>query len=123
MPVYAQDSRECLANELEIFESATARSRGLLKFDQAPERYAAVFVMPYFGFLPIIHTFGMKFPIDIAFLSRDRRILKFFRGVSAGRLVAPLKHLWGGCKYVVEFSQCDTSRLQEGERLEWGSRP
>ncbi len=28
-----------------------------------------------------VHTFGMKYPIDIAFIGRDGRVLKVFRSV------------------------------------------
>ena len=38
-----------------------------------------------------IHTVGMKFPIDVAFLGRDGRPVKLVRSVPPGRLL-----VWGG---------------------------
>ena len=33
-----------------------------------------------------IHTFGMKFPIDVLFLDRDLKVLKLCRALRAGRI-------------------------------------
>ena len=40
-----------------------------------------------------IHTVGMRFPIDVAFLGRDGRPVKLARAVPPGRLL-----VWGGLR-------------------------
>ena len=39
----------------------------------------------------LLHTVGMKFALDIAFLGRDGRVVRVLRGVPPGRLF-----VWGG---------------------------
>lgn len=34
-----------------------------------------------------VHTFGMRFPIDVAFLDRDGRVLRLARGVPPNRVL------------------------------------
>jgi uncharacterized membrane protein (UPF0127 family) len=34
-----------------------------------------------------VHTFAMRFPVDVAFLDRDGRILRTEHGVGAGRVL------------------------------------
>ena len=38
-----------------------------------------------------VHTFGMRFPIDILFISRDGRVLKRVTALKARRLAAALR--------------------------------
>lgn len=37
---------------------------------------------------PSVHTFGMAYPIDVAFLGRDGRVLVAARGLAPGRLLS-----------------------------------
>ena len=67
------------------FDSA-ARKRGLLGRDGLPEGHAVV-IAP----CNAVHTFGMRFPIDILFVARDGRVVKVRRAVPRRRLAAA----WG----------------------------
>ncbi|HEY3684399.1 MAG TPA: DUF192 domain-containing protein [Streptosporangiaceae bacterium] len=60
------DGREVAA--LEILASRRARYRGLLGRDDLD---GAVLLAKTNG----VHTFGMRFPIDVAYLSRDLRVI------------------------------------------------
>lgn len=107
-----------IASHVEVMSSARARARGLLKFKEAPPDYAGVFEMPWGGFCPAIHTFGMCFAIDIIFCDAHRRIRALYRGVKPGRLVLPLRYIAGGLLYVIEWpASADT--LCVGDSLEW----
>ncbi|MQY13448.1 hypothetical protein SRB5_35960 [Streptomyces sp. RB5] len=55
--------------ELRIATAFRTRSRGLLGLDAPPP--GALLLTPASG----IHTFGMRFPLDVAYLSRDLRVL------------------------------------------------
>jgi uncharacterized membrane protein (UPF0127 family) len=70
---------------LTAFDSAS-RKRGLLKHDSLPEENALI-IAPSNA----IHTFFMRFPIDVAFVSRDGRILKVRSAIPAGRMSASLR--------------------------------
>lgn len=112
---------QTIASNTEWMRSPAENARGLLKFDRAPSSYAAIFVLSFFGVLPIVHTFGMRFPIDVVFCDSKQRIVFLERDVSPGRFVIPWKFLLGGCRYLVEFSAAETSQLLVGDELDWGS--
>ena len=58
------------------------RMRGLLWRDGLPE--GDVYVFPHCG---SVHTFGMRFAIDVVFLDRDGRVLSIRENVRPGRMV------------------------------------
>ena len=65
---------------LPAFDSETRRT-GLLKHARLPDD-AAMLIAP----TNAIHTFFMKFPIDVAFVSRDGRVLKIRSAMPAWRM-------------------------------------
>lgn len=112
-------SGEALSQSKEFFLSSAERSRGLLKYQEPPTEHAAIFKLALWGFLPVVHTFGMKFPIDIVFCDSLKRVKFIYRSVKPGRVVAPLPALLGGCPYLVEFVNCDLRGLKPGDELGW----
>ena len=77
---------------LTAFDSASRR-RGLLGRDGLPPG-AALIIAPSNA----VHTFSMRFPIDVAFVARDGRVIKVRRAVPPWRVTASLR---GFC--VIEF--------------------
>ena len=71
---------------LPALDSETRRT-GLLKHDSLPEG-EAMLIAP----TNAIHTFFMKFPIDVAFVRKDGRIVKIRPAMPAWRMAAA----WGG---------------------------
>ena len=65
---------------LTAFDSASRR-QGLLKHDCLPEG-SALIIAPSSA----IHTFFMRFAIDVAFVSRDGRVLKLRSGMPPWRI-------------------------------------
>jgi uncharacterized membrane protein (UPF0127 family) len=65
---------------LTAFDSASRRT-GLLKYQSMPDRCALI-IAPCNS----IHMFFMKFPIDVAFVSRDGRILKIADSIRPWRV-------------------------------------
>jgi uncharacterized membrane protein (UPF0127 family) len=60
-----------LAEAVEIADTSRKRRTGLLKHSSLPPGQG-LWLLPCEG----VHTFGMKFPIDVVFLDRRRKILK-----------------------------------------------
>lgn len=108
-----------LARHIEWMSDAHSRSQGLLKYSSAPDSYAAVFHLALRGFFPAIHTFGMKFSIDVVYCDQERHVVAIYRNIGPGRFVCPWKFVLGGCRYLVEFSNGDLNQLSLGDRLEW----
>ena len=67
---------------LTAFDSSSRR-RGLLKHDSLADGTALI-IAPSNA----IHTFSMRFPIDVAFVSRDGRVLKVRKSVTPWRMTA-----------------------------------
>lgn len=98
-----------LATRLEpAFESA-ARRRGLLGRDGL-ERGAAILIAPCNS----VHTFFMRFTIDVVFAARDGRVLKICRRMKPSRLAASLR-----AHTAIEFDSSHevTEMLRPGDRL------
>lgn len=113
-------SQKTLAEKVEWMKTPSERARGLLKYTSAPQKFAAIFRLPFGGFIPLVHTIGMKFSIDILFCNREGAVEYCALKVPPGRFVLPLKFIFGGCSYLVEFSGCDLSAVKVGDRLVWG---
>lgn len=108
-----------IAKNVEWMLDARDRTRGLLKYSEAPDSYAGIFKLPFLGILPIIHTFGMKFRIDIVYCDSYKRVIEIKKNIGPNRFVVPWKLLLGGARYAIEFSKADISDLSRGQKLEW----
>ena len=64
-------------------ETGQARLRGLVWRREPPDGWALLF--PH---CRSVHTFGMRFPIDVVFLDRHGWPIAIERGVRPGRVVA-----------------------------------
>jgi uncharacterized membrane protein (UPF0127 family) len=70
-----------VASEVELAVDSQSRRRGLLgraKLDDG----AALIIAP----CSAIHTFSMRFAIDVVFVARDGRVLKTYSAVGPGRI-------------------------------------
>jgi len=99
-----------LVPRLEVATSFWARAKGLLGRRELPVG-SALWIKPCNS----VHTFFMKFPIDLIFLDRDLRVVKTHANVPAGRLTLPL---WSATS-VVELPAGVLAGLnvQPGEQL------
>ena len=96
-----------------IADSPLPRMRGLLgKRDLAS--HEGVLLRPAGS----VHTFFMRFPIDVVFLDRDGRVLRIVESVRPWRTAAAR-----GAKAVLELraGECAKRRLLTGDVLEVGS--
>ena len=75
-----------LADRAEVADSSAKRRTGLLKHEGlAPG--GGLWIAPCEG----IHTIGMKFPIDVLFLNRQRRVVKIRASMGKWRLALSLR--------------------------------
>jgi len=70
-----------LAGRLEWAGTSETRRRGLLGRDSFAQG-AGLYLVP----CPWVHTFGMRFPIDLAFLAPDGRVLSIRENLRPNRL-------------------------------------
>ena len=70
-----------LADRAEIADTSAKRRTGLLKHSGlAPGE--GLWIVPCEG----VHTFGMKFPIDVVFLNKKRKVLKTYPNMGKRRM-------------------------------------
>ncbi len=70
-----------LADRAEVAGTSESRRRGLLKHSEMPSGFG-LWIAP----CEAVHTFWMRFAIDVLFLSRDKRVLKLARSVKPWRI-------------------------------------
>jgi uncharacterized membrane protein (UPF0127 family) len=79
-------SQRTLAHDLiAAFDSQTRRT-GLLRHEQFPEG-SAMLIAPSNA----VHTFFMRFPIDIAFVTREGRVVKTYGALGPWRIAAAFR--------------------------------
>ena len=104
----ARNGRVVADRVITAFDSRSRR-KGLLKQDSMAEG-SALIIAPSNA----IHTFFMRFAIDVAFVSKDGRVLKTRRAMPAWRLAASLRAF-----AVVELpaGALDRSDVKPGDQL------
>lgn len=103
-----------LSSRAEVARSFCKRAKGLLgrsfkEFSQGN----ALWIVPCDG----VHTFGMRFPIDVAYLDAEGRILRIYHQLAPFRIAAlSLK-----AKSVLELppGTLDQTNTDVGDRLEF----
>jgi len=75
-----------VASVLEGAFDSASRNRGLLGRDSLAPEHALILAPSNF-----VHTFFMRFPIDLLFVARDGRVLKARQAVPARRIAGHLR--------------------------------
>jgi uncharacterized membrane protein (UPF0127 family) len=105
------DRGSVLATQAAIADSSVSRCVGLLKHDSLPEGHG-LWIVPCEG----IHTFGMKFPIDVVFLDRAKKVVKVRRNMGPRRISL---HLWAHSVLELPVGIIDATGTVRGDRLEF----
>jgi uncharacterized membrane protein (UPF0127 family) len=99
-----------LAERLDMAVGFWGRLKGLIGTTSLPEGYALM-LSPCNS----IHTFFMKYGIDVIFIDRNNRVVKILHSVSPNRIgpVAP------GAKAAIELKagSCNKTGTRTGDRL------
>lgn len=111
MPVINLTKKTWLATKVRKADNFVTRLIGLLKRKHlGPEE--ALWLMPSKG----IHTIGMKFPIDVVFLSKSNRVLGIISGLLPYRVSGV--HLRGYSVLELPSGTIKKSRTEVGDQLE-----
>jgi uncharacterized membrane protein (UPF0127 family) len=81
-----QTKGRVLADRADIADTSAKRRTGLLKHSRL-EPGEGLWIAPCEG----VHTFGMKFTIDVVFLSRQKQVLKTRPSMVKGRIAFSLR--------------------------------
>jgi uncharacterized protein len=70
-----------LGDTVSVADTSAKRRTGLLKHKSLPSGHG-LWIVP----CEAVHTFGMKFPIDVIFLNRQRKVLKIRKNMPRRRI-------------------------------------
>ena len=111
MPVINLTKQTWLATKVRKADNFLTRLVGLLKRTQlGPEE--ALWLMPSKG----IHTIGMKFPIDVVFLTKDNQVVGLMSGLAPYRISAV--HFRGYSVLELPNGTIRKSRTELGDQFE-----
>ncbi len=111
MPVINVTKKTWLATKVRKADNFLTRLVGLLKrTNLGPEE--ALWLIPSKG----IHTIGMKFPIDVVFLSKSNVVLGIISGLVPYRISGV--RLWGHSVLELPKGTLKKSRTEVGDELE-----
>jgi len=85
LKVRNQSRETLLADRAQIADTSKTRKIGLLKHNRL-ERGEGLWITPCEG----VHTIGMKFPIDVVYLDKKRKVLKIRAAMPKWRMSACL---------------------------------
>lgn len=100
-----------LLDNVEIADSFFSRLRGLLGRTELKEGQGLI-IKPCNS----IHTFGMKFPIDVAFVDQNNKVIKIMENTAKAKVSPIVKN----SKYVIEArsGEFQAKNLQVGDLVE-----
>ena len=106
-----------VAVEVERADTILKQVIGLMFRKSVPESYAMVFTLKRDN-RDGIHMLFVRFPIDVVFLDKDKRILDIRRNLKPWTGLAFSKKAF---RYALEMPAGAVARaaLKEGERLDW----
>jgi uncharacterized membrane protein (UPF0127 family) len=109
MPLINERTGETIADIIEIARTRRERRRGLLGRDGLP-RGSALVLTP----CNAIHTVGMRFPIDVAFVDKRGRVRRIVRKLGPSRIKICLR-----ARTTIECpsGQLEEIRLQVGDQV------
>jgi uncharacterized membrane protein (UPF0127 family) len=106
--VWNRTRGELMADRAAIANTSELRRTGLLRHDGLGVG-EGLWILPCEG----VHTFGMRFPIDVVFLGRDKKVLKIRREMPRGRISLCLR-----AHSVLELA-AGAARVDLGDQLEF----
>ncbi|MCY4512056.1 MAG: DUF192 domain-containing protein [Bdellovibrionales bacterium] len=86
------------------------RVKGLLGKGSLPDSYA-LWILP----CPVIHTFFMKFPIDVIFVDKNLKVVSVFHSIPSRRII------YGGWKshsvFELQANKLQHFNIKKGDQL------
>ena len=110
--VLVSQEGQVVCERCEVADGVFTRVRGLLGRKGLPSGHGLL-IKPTWS----VHTWFMRFPIDVVFLDRELRVLKVRKHMGPWRTATRFR-----AKLVLELAagECDRLRLEVGDRLAWG---
>lgn len=108
--VFNQTQEVSLGSRIRIADSFWSRLRGLLGRPQLPLGEGLLLIP-----CASVHTFGMRFAIDVVFISDLGMVLKVFSQVVPGKLIPRVR----GAYYALELPAGTAAGVEPGDKIVW----
>ena len=107
--IFREKHKEALLEKALMGDSFFLRLKGLIGKKEIDER-EGIILYPCSS----IHCFGMKFPIDVIFLDKEKRVLSIYKNLQPNKMVSEKKAV-----YTIEMKggMVQKKRLKIGEIL------
>lgn len=120
MEVVNETRGQTLSADAELRDTMKGRSKGLMGADKMDVILAFRFQS---RFLPVIHMFGMKYPIDVVWVGKDMVVVDVKKGVEPSRIGS--MSTWfhaprAAARYVVELGAGSAGDTRVGDVLRFG---
>ncbi|KXG74303.1 hypothetical protein AN618_23490 [Fervidicola ferrireducens] len=106
--IVVQETGEVIATEVLFARTFFQRLKGLM-FKERMDDGCALILEPCNS----VHTFFMRFPIDVAFVSKEGRVLEVIKGMKPFRITRIIK----GARYVIETPGGTLKALNRGQHV------
>jgi hypothetical protein len=100
-----------LADRVDVADTSERRRTGLLKHSGLAEG-EGLWIIP----CEAVHTFGMKFPIDVVFINRKREVVKVRKNMTRRRLAIAL---WAHSVLELPAGVAERTRTEPGDQLQF----
>lgn len=100
-----------LGGAVEVADTSAKRRTGLLKHTSLPPG-EGLWIAPCEG----VHTWGMKFPIDVVFLSKKRQVIKIRKDMDKRGIAFCL---WAHSVLELPAGTLEQTGTQKGDQLEF----
>lgn len=105
-----------MASQVLVAESLWARLRGMLA-RPAPGPGEGMLLAP----CRAVHMFGMRYPLDIAFLRRDGEVVAIYEALAPGARTGLHRDAWAALE--LPAGTLSGSGVRVGDRLTWEDQP
>lgn len=113
--IYNRTRGTVLADEVRLADTARSRRIGLLKHTSL-QQGEGLWIFPS----QAIHTFGMRFPIDVLFLDRKKKVKRVYHGLAPFRLT---RLVWSAASVLeVAPGAIRASSTEVGDELQFSAR-
>lgn len=104
-----------LAEAADVADTSALRRTGLLKHERLLEG-EGLWIVPSEG----VHTFRMKFDIDVVYLSKSKKVLKIRRRMPKSRISLCL---WAHSVLELPSGMAEKAQTEAGDQLEFEKLP
>jgi hypothetical protein len=109
LKIWNQTRSTLLGADVDVADTSAKRRTGLLRLDHLAQGHGLLIVP-----CEAIHTFGMKFPIDVVFIDGKKNVVKLRPGMGRWRIAFSF---WANSVLELAAGSIQAARTEVGDQL------